>query len=64
MMYRLKAGANLSVSHHLVGGGSRPVNLSAEILPVVNHQLLYSQQGLVPNASAGEVKVCERLLLT
>ena len=41
-------GGNLSVGEHLVGGGSWPVHLSPEILPVMNHQLLHCQQGLVP----------------
>ena len=36
------------VSGDLVGGGRRPVHLLAQVLPVVDHQLLNSQQGLIP----------------
>ena len=32
----------------LVGGGRRPVHLLAQVLPVVDHQLLNSQKGLIP----------------
>ena len=34
----------------LVGGGRRPVHLLAQVLPVVDHQLLNSQKGLVPSS--------------